>query len=535
MRRSHQHHTLAALAVAALAVLAWLALGPAAEAQNYPQRPAYNQPAAQSGSIDSEELFARNLGIYYERVPNADGTFGARLTRPPAPGSPASYTGLEPGDVLVALNGMSFREPSDLMNHKGRTTMTLIDVRTGQWHTANVVIQRRPTDNRQAALPYPQRPTDNRQAGQNGPIKSGQYCSYDGTISGDELARYHYLNFSDNAPAEQVTQEVVAAVGVPGRSITVRAGNVPNAVALVDRAIRIIVYNPGFLQGAKTQTGTNWAVYCVMAHEIGHHLIGHTLERGGSQPDKEEEADKFSGYVLFLLGATVEQAESGLRSLPDEGGSATHPPKEVRLRAVVAGWNEAKSRADSKPNGAETRPKTGPSTIPPFPGLPPFPGEGMPVPSTIPGGGMPAPSTIPPFPGLPPFPGGDMPPFPGLPPFPGGGMPPPTAFPPFPGLPPFPGGAMPGPPAFPGLPPFPGGGMPPPTAFLPFPGAGMPAPPAFPGRAMPAHPTFPRNLVARGGMPLRGPSDFLNHTGPTTMTLIDVRAGQPHTANLLLR
>jgi Peptidase family M48 len=199
---------------------------------------------------------------------------------------------------------------------------------------------------------YPQQP------GVSRPIVSDLhhvwYCSYYDSISLDNLARFHYLGFSDNAPAEQVTEEVIQAVGIPVTSIAVRPGNVPNAVALVDGTVRVIVYNPGFLHGARTQSGTNWAVYCVMAHEIGHHLSGHTLEPGGSRPDKELEADRFSGHVLFFLNATVDQAMSALQSLPDGGGSATHPPKRDRLQAVVAGWNEAKRRSNGQRNKVTT-------------------------------------------------------------------------------------------------------------------------------------------------------------------------------------
>ena len=199
---------------------------------------------------------------------------------------------------------------------------------------------------------YPQQP------GVSRPIVSDLhhvwYCSYYDSISLDNLARFHYLGFSDNAPAEQVTEEVIQAVGIPVTSIAVRPGNVPNAVALVDGTVRVIVYNPGFLHGARTQSGTNWAVYCVMAHEIGHHLSGHTLEPGGSRPDKELEADRFSGHVRFFLNARVDQAMSALQSLPDGGGSATHPPKRDRLQAVVAGWNEAKRRSNGQRNKVTT-------------------------------------------------------------------------------------------------------------------------------------------------------------------------------------
>ena len=37
-------------------------------------------------------------------------------------------------------------------------------------------------------------------------------------------------------------------------------------------------------------------------------IIAHTLERGGSRPEIELEADEFSGFVLRKMGATLPQA-----------------------------------------------------------------------------------------------------------------------------------------------------------------------------------------------------------------------------------
>ena len=79
----------------------------------------------------------------------------------------------------------------------------------------------------------------------------------------------------------------------------------------------------------------------ILAHEIGHHLSGHTITKKGSNPNDELEADKYSGFVLYKLGASLSDATYAIRELGSENGSSTHPPKSERIRAISQGWNEA--------------------------------------------------------------------------------------------------------------------------------------------------------------------------------------------------
>lgn len=76
------------------------------------------------------ETFASNLGIYYAAVRYGDGTFGARVTRPPASNAPAAQLGFEPGDVIFELDGQRFRRPEDVLAHRYQTTVKFINVRT---------------------------------------------------------------------------------------------------------------------------------------------------------------------------------------------------------------------------------------------------------------------------------------------------------------------------------------------------------------------------------------------------------------------
>ncbi len=105
-----------------------------------PAPPVGMPPQPPPGPAPAQELFAGNLGMVYTPVRYSDGTFGARVTRPPDAGTPAAALGLEPGDVIVMLDGQRFRTPDDVLAHRYQTTVTLVNVRTNGLQTMNVLL-----------------------------------------------------------------------------------------------------------------------------------------------------------------------------------------------------------------------------------------------------------------------------------------------------------------------------------------------------------------------------------------------------------
>lgn len=105
-----------------------------------PRPPGGMPPPPSYGPAPVQELFAANLGMVSTPIRYADGTFGARVTRPPDPGTPAATLGLEPGDVLVMLDGQRFRTPDDVLAHRAQTSVTLVNVRTNALQTMTVML-----------------------------------------------------------------------------------------------------------------------------------------------------------------------------------------------------------------------------------------------------------------------------------------------------------------------------------------------------------------------------------------------------------
>ncbi|OWY23184.1 hypothetical protein C7N43_07475 [Sphingobacteriales bacterium UPWRP_1] len=181
-------------------------------------------------------------------------------------------------------------------------------------------------------------------------------CSYDGSVvNTDNLCRS--LKFASNSDAESSIDDMLRQIGLKRNFAIMECPGTENCMAVTIEGIRFIIYDNAFLSkfktyrfseapliGGSSSTTADWAAISIMAHEVGHHLNGHTLQAGGSKPDLELEADEFSGFILYKLGATLEQAQQAMRSpLISDYGTFTHPPRQQRLNAIATGWNNARN------------------------------------------------------------------------------------------------------------------------------------------------------------------------------------------------
>lgn len=188
-----------------------------------------------------------------------------------------------------------------------------------------------------------------------------QACAYDGasiTVSGTTLQP------TGNAECIDLVSRIMRFTGLP-QNFTVVEAPVANAAALVlvddsNTPRRVIAFNRRFLETVKQTTGDHpWAPISIMAHEIGHHLSGHTILPGGSQPPIELEADKFSGFVLYRMGASLDDAQHAMSTLvPAFAPSRSHPQRSARLLAIAQGWMEACEQQAKTPCAAEQKPPT---------------------------------------------------------------------------------------------------------------------------------------------------------------------------------
>ncbi|SHJ27431.1 hypothetical protein SAMN02745146_2713 [Hymenobacter daecheongensis DSM 21074] len=147
------------------------------------------------------------------------------------------------------------------------------------------------------------------------------------------------------APAPRdVLREITDVVGLKPRFELRATTAVQNAAAVVYDGHRYLLYNPRFVAAVNRAGRTDWAGISILAHEMGHHLNGHTLLAGGSKPADELEADEFSGFVLRKMGASLAEAQAAMALVSDEAASPTHPGRFNRLTAISQGWQQSNSQ-----------------------------------------------------------------------------------------------------------------------------------------------------------------------------------------------
>ena len=173
-----------------------------------------------------------------------------------------------------------------------------------------------------------------------------------------EAFQSHYVTVSPaHTSVDRMVSDILGHTGL-AKNFIVQAANVPNAAAIVQGSTRYLLYNPRFIQEVNNRSGTPWAAYSVMAHEIGHHLQGHTIQPGGSRPSIELQADSFSGFILARMGASLDESQAAMTSIAGTYRSSTHPGRDERLAAIAGGWKDAVSKGATPPSGSRPPPST---------------------------------------------------------------------------------------------------------------------------------------------------------------------------------
>jgi hypothetical protein len=133
-------------------------------------------------------------------------------------------------------------------------------------------------------------------------------------------------------------------------SFKLEAANVPSAAAVIEGRTRYVLYNQTLISDMKEADAEGWMARGLLAHEIGHHVNGHTLDSEGSRPATELEADWYAGFLLRNMGATRSQAVLAVTKLSDEGDTPTHPGRSARVAACVNGWTHADDLRQQAPS-----------------------------------------------------------------------------------------------------------------------------------------------------------------------------------------
>lgn len=161
------------------------------------------------------------------------------------------------------------------------------------------------------------------------------------------IGRQQDAAVTDLAEARNQVARVVHASGLEMNLELVADPSTPAAAQMINGQ-RVILFDPRFMAQVADKICPDWGAMSILAHEVGHHLAGHTL-RQSTEPWRDElEADQFSGFVLARLGATqVETVSAAARILPEQP-TPTHPGRKDRIAAIVHGWQNAQAMLNAE-------------------------------------------------------------------------------------------------------------------------------------------------------------------------------------------
>lgn len=166
------------------------------------------------------------------------------------------------------------------------------------------------------------------------------------------------LIFGPPSPgARELVAEILSYSGLPS-NVAILEANIYNALAVTfNNGQRVILYDPWLMADIMYYTDNVWSAISILAHEIGHHLAGHTLTFDGEPSlSAELEADYFSGFVLYKMGATLEEAQSAIQATGSDMPSSSHPHMRDRLMAIEDGWRTAAGHPEMVPASSDFSP-----------------------------------------------------------------------------------------------------------------------------------------------------------------------------------
>jgi hypothetical protein len=179
-------------------------------------------------------------------------------------------------------------------------------------------------------------------------------------------SKFGYLS---NKSADSILERICDVALIDKRNIVmIECSDRKNFEAAYYNNTRIIIYNSsmldeikslGFIRGKIPSSSSNWDAVVLFAHEIGHHQLDHTINPEFKRKkyglgNLELAADEFAGRVLFLLGASLDQAQNPYKSklIPEQAESGFpefgYPGRQDRLKSVANGYLYQKKKSQEK-------------------------------------------------------------------------------------------------------------------------------------------------------------------------------------------
>lgn len=163
-------------------------------------------------------------------------------------------------------------------------------------------------------------------------------------------------DFDQDISAYKSVVNIIRETGLDQNFVIIPGEDVDDVIAYIKDKERVLSYNPEFMD--KVNTDSNWVGISILARQIGHHLGNHELADGKPSYEETLDADRYAGFVLQKMGASIDEAISAIEvSAADNNDFDIN--KNKRVAAMVQGFNKAKSLSvDTNYIAQNEKPKT---------------------------------------------------------------------------------------------------------------------------------------------------------------------------------
>lgn len=155
--------------------------------------------------------------------------------------------------------------------------------------------------------------------------------------------------FYSYSEADSALSRILNTTGLAKNFTLTPCDNINNAIAISFKGVRYILYDKKFMETISSYTN-DWANLFILAHEVGHHLNGHSVDATlykvvetktlEAKRKQELEADEFAAFTLAKLGAPIKALLEPIEliSSNEDDTFSSHPNKSKRLLAIRKGY-----------------------------------------------------------------------------------------------------------------------------------------------------------------------------------------------------
>jgi hypothetical protein len=162
-------------------------------------------------------------------------------------------------------------------------------------------------------------------------------CGFDNTPQPAETVPLPYTPNYEN-----LLRTAYLYAGTPNIDVPLRQTEAWGIWAVIDTTdmSRSIYYSPRYLDEVCRLTGDTSCIKGIGAHELAHHFYNHGMRK--IDPYLVElDADWFSGFLMYRMRMTMDDATKAVDAIGTEYNTETHPNKYCRMYTIQQGWLQA--------------------------------------------------------------------------------------------------------------------------------------------------------------------------------------------------